>query len=351
MPLSERVIASSPMPLGLRTVTEGEIDPVSIALTQSGVTSYGEQGKAAIDRARETARKSLGFDKPYEELAQDLRLQVDADSAVDALVLQNLREQAATGKNPIAENKLADRMERDSKREDALSVDSRLESGEITGAQARRLYDEMTRDLATDSQARYATDRADKALAKIPEKERSPADAARQSYFEDVITPASTGVEFDFDLYERNLRRWEATHPEFTKEQVSPARPLSPAHEELIQARKELEPYFDLQDQAWAQAQAEDARLLVYRDAKDYVSRSSRAMAADLIAGGVPPVVAEQVADKVVAAELTPYNVDVKTRRIEYLIDHPEAVPTLGKWYSVPYGLEVLDPNYLIGAR
>lgn len=340
MGLADRFISSIPAPIALSSVISGETDPLSIGLAQSGVTAYGETGRPAIDRARDQQARALGFNSFKEVMDQGVRNQIDNTPEVKTLNDKRLQERMADG-DPLAKAQVLNMMARQEARygqDGAIDIDSRLAAGEITGEQARIAYDDLMSALAIESRTRYRDPEVEAVLKDIPERDLDPLEKARASYYRDVVDASEVGQDkLDFDRYADNLARWEAANPDFTKEQVAPARPLSRFHAELQQDRITLKPYREAQDAAWQEVQKSVPEMAGYDSFYDARNAAKlHYMKQDFPA---------DVADSMASGFMREYTGFLSQQAQEFLTSTPEnfeLINTLDKWgYNVPAELQL----------
>lgn len=235
-------------------------------------------------------------------------------------------ELAATGDIYALSRQIND-TERAAKSQAAASVDTALEADELSGFEARKQYDAYVQELAIARQAR------EKLLPERKErKAMTEAERAESDYYAIFDKP---GLELEdgtlnYSVYDKELASWQAKYPQYSKSDVSPAKPLSPGHAELLAGRVEARPYFELQDKAFAKAQQEQPELYGQYESLDQFRDAEMK---NWVAQGMTREQAEGIAQTVVDATL----VDAKIDAIFYLFENPAQAAFLAKYgYYMP---------------
>ena len=244
---------------------------------------------------------------------------------------QRLGELAETG-DVYARNSLINQQERQEQERVATEyIDTRLAAGELTGYEARKAYDEAVKELSIARQAREKL---------LPERKETTAtteaDRAERDYYAifDKEGIENADGTLNYRAYDKALQEWQAKYPDYSKSDVSPAKPLSPGHAELIAGREEARPYFELQDKAFEKAKKEQPEL--YGDFES-VEDFKAAEKAIWLKQGMTPEQADRIAQTMIDATL----VDAKIDSIFYLFENPAQAAFLVKYgYYVPSAIK-----------
>ncbi len=348
MPAGAKVKGIAPIPLSAQSALQGNTDTTSVAANLLGGNTYGQGTPKTRDQARDEVATRMGLGS-YRDATEKQQREIDDSPTVAPLVAKAQQESAARG-SVLSQNSIANAVDRQQASSgegfqgttSARETDIRLAQGAITGEQARQNYDDLDKALAIAASTRASTPEAKAQIADLEKNKRdlTKSEQAQLDYYAIFDKP---GVQegsgaLNYPAYQAALADWQKAHPDFSKEDVSPAKPLSPGHADLQAARVELRPYFQLQDQAWKDAQKTDPLLAKYPDEHAYIVGETIKMRDE----GLP----EEIARKIATAEVAGATQFGKLDQIFYLIDHPEAITRLRKWYSVPAGLDVLDPTY-----
>lgn len=356
MPMDERLKASIPIPLAGRNVAQDIMQGKApqaqdILLGQTGAGIYPESSSARRDRERETVAKRMGLES-YRAATEAQQRQIDADAEV-APYVQKATEESAERGSVLSQNKLAnaeDRQRAEFGEDGARSIDAKLASREIKGEEARLSFDALEEKLAIAAATRAASPEAQKEILEL-ERNRKNLTEAEQAQLDYYAIFDKQGVkngqgDLNFDAYQRELANWQAQWPQFTKEDVSPTRALSPVHAELKQDRQALRPYWKIEDDVWQEAKKSDPSIQKYASVRDYINAERMAFEAQ----GLPP----EVAEKVATAQATYYTTQAKVDQMLFLLDNPELIEKLDRWgYNYPSAVKPFMPNYadkLVGA-
>lgn len=274
--------------------------------------------------------------------------------------LRRRQAEAATRGSILAQVQIINEERRAQFEDAARAVDQRLSAGELGGRDARLEYDRLDRIRALEAQMRMESPEVQRELNAL-ERRRDALTTEQQAtldYYEifkrpDVVDPLTR--ELNYEAYQAALQAWEEKYPQFSREEVSPSRPLSPQHAELKAARKELQPYFDAPDAAYraARLKAETAspdslaRLVLQYETLD---EFRDAVTTTLRKAGVPETQIQArrqaVEDAIGLTEL------IQTARKIVIQNNPALVLPLEKWYGAPlYIREAAAAAVQAGAR
>jgi hypothetical protein len=246
-------IGTSALPFALQGALEGQ-EWETTGVSMVGARTSAETISEELGRKRDDAAGEMFGGKTYRDLTPAQQQRVDAGlSELEAEALEDRRRRGSEVASVQVENQEA----REAMEERVTQhVDARMRRGEITGAEARALYDQAVRELARASEQRYADPAVQDEIAGWGEREDvTEAERATAAYFEIFEQP---GVKDAFgnlnaEAYEAALDAWEQRFPGFSKSDVSPSKPLSPGHARLLEARRVIgeSGWFDANDEAW----------------------------------------------------------------------------------------------------
>lgn len=329
-------IAASPFAAGT-AIREGPAE----ALAQFfGLRAFPESPYEVRDTARDDVAQEK-FGKPYRELFQNQRNEVDTDERVAGKV-QKAKE---SNEGPIAQEQLQAAKDREGAQAMARTIDTKRAAHDITPEDARKAYDAEVQRLADAAAARRASPEYKAAIEEMNKSGRklTYAEQAQEDYYSIFDRPGVKNRDgsLNFEAYDRELAAWEKKYPDVSKEQVSPGRPLSRGHAELMEARATLREYFDVRDEAWRQLSKGNTELSRYANLDDY--RTSLVLELQRPpnqgGGGLSNAEAERLADKMVQK----YSESASRLALNYLKAHPDLVPILDQWgYYVPADLRKL---------
>jgi hypothetical protein len=229
--------------------------PLEIAGEAGGLLIFDEPAYASRDRARDALSQEK-YGKPYSELTNREKQQIDADERVAQEVRRARQEAVTLRSSALAGVTLANEEERARYQERARSIDAQVAS--IGGRRARAMYDQLEQEMYRRAQQRMEDPAVQAEIARLEKLRQggtlSPADQAALDYYAifdrpGMKDPLTGGL--DFDAYNAALTEWAAKWPQYSKEDSSPSKPLSPGHAELKEARKALAPYWQAEEEAY----------------------------------------------------------------------------------------------------
>ena len=346
---------------------EARLGPYAQAAQGTGLNFRAETNAMVRDRmAAESGLKDKNG-KPIEnwrEATPAQKKEIESRPQNQALIeeLKRRGEEAAQAGSTYAQYKIIDEEERASAVRRAQAVEREMASGGMSGGDARRSFDAIEEELALAAEARRKTPEMDSILKELAKRDNlSGAEKATQDYFAMFDDPAirtATGA-FNFDRYKELLTQWETDHPGYTKEDVSPGKPLTAKHEELEKDRKTLEPYWENERQVWERIAPTLPPGLKADEAKS-MDDLKKLLIQRAVSNGSSANKAQEAVDELWAQPLQNGLSLAEMERISrsvYLAQHQELVPLLLKWnyhgWTSPpkYLVEEIEKRQKVGAR
>ena len=333
-------IGTSALPFALQGVLEGQNVETSIA-GLFGARTSAQTVFEKRDAERQQVAESLGAASWDELTAKQQQEALKANPAL-AEATEQARKTSAERGSAIAQTQIIDQKERATAEQAAQAVDAQIASKALSGPDARAQFDTLSENLALRAEQRREAPEYQAIVSKLDKgEELTDAEQAQFDYFAIFDKPGvktATG-DLDFDAFDREMTAWESAHPGFSKEDVSPSKPLSPAHAELQQARRDLEPYWDAPDQAFGlakklaakTAEGSPQRLLLQFET---LGQFRDAITQTLRKAGVPETQIDSkrqtIEDSVGLGKL------IEAARKVVIAQNPALILPLEKWYGAP---------------
>ena len=216
----------------------------------------------------------------------------------------------------------------------ASNVDTRLAAKEFSGQEARRTYDSLQRDLATE---RLESDFKDKKYKDMTDAEKAAFDYY-SIFTEEGLEDPDTN-EFQYDVYHQRLAEWEAKWPQYTKEEVAPTKPLSEGHAEMLAAREKVGEtgFLDAYDTAYAKLKTASADFA--KITEDYETLDAFRDAFKQKARNAGVTDEDQISDLLFKVENNlGFTKIVNIVQALVLDKNPQIVADLVKWYDLDPG-------------
>ena len=246
-----------PVPLGFNSFARGDFTPGSLIAGQTGVSTYGESNYNTFERAfKDAVGKPLTDFLPGE---------------IDALALKNPALQAEQQR--YQDNREGRSAELTRAKYEALDKAAPLLATDPVA------YREQVGDVVKEAAIRY--DEAKK-NGEIPDYAGAKGIRGVLDGYYEAIKPARSddtiGATVDYDLQEKLGAEYLSKLEPDVRDRI--VNELSYSRDEtyrgLLEARRQLAPYFDIVDQSWAEAQKQNPKLADFKSPDAYITEQQQ---------------------------------------------------------------------------